>query len=78
MQQQKGSGWNKDKIPQMDLSSGRGVHLYANSLKHIQPAAYDLCCGAILKDYIGNNAAPMSIRRKMNSVGYLLGHCGVQ
>jgi hypothetical protein len=73
----KGSGWNDNKITQMEPSSGLGVHLYANSLKHIQPTAYDLCRGAIIKGYIGNNAAHMSTRRKMNSVGYVAGHCGV-
>jgi len=53
------------------------VHLYPDSLKSIQPTANQLSRGAIFKDYFGNNAARKCARRKLNSHGYLGGHCGV-
>jgi hypothetical protein len=61
----------------MEPSPGLGVHLYNNSLNLIQPTLYSLCRGAIRKDKIGNDAAHKNARSKMNSVGYLVRHCGV-
>jgi hypothetical protein len=46
-------------------------------LKSIQPTANQLRRGEIIKDYVGNNAAHKCARRKLNSYGYLVGHCGV-
>jgi hypothetical protein len=53
------------------------IHLDSDLLKSIQPTANQLCQGAIIKDYIGNNAACKNARRKLNSYGYLVGHCNV-
>jgi len=60
-------------------SAHLAVHLYQDSLKSIQPTANQLRRGAniIIKDYVGNNAARKCTRRKLNSYGYLAGHCGV-
>jgi hypothetical protein len=58
-------------------SGGLSVHLYSDLLKNIQPTANQLRRGAIIKDYIGNNAARKNARRKLNSYGYLVCHCSV-
>ncbi len=72
----KGEGENKDAITPLEPSSGLSVHLYSDS-KSIQPTENQLCRGAIIKDYIGNNAACNSVHRKLILYGYLVGHCGV-
>jgi hypothetical protein len=41
------------------------------------PTANQLRRGAIIKDYVGNNATRKCARRKLNSYGYRVGHCGV-
>ena len=53
------------------------IHLYPDSLKSMQPTANQLRRGAIIMDYVGNNVARKCARRKLNSYGYLVGHCGV-
>ncbi len=74
---EKCKGLNDDQISQMEPSAGLRLHLYDDSINLIQPTPYDLCQGAILKDYIGNNAICKNAKRRMNSIGYLVGHCGV-
>jgi hypothetical protein len=64
----KGEGLDKDEVPQLKPSKGMMIHLFNDSLKMIQPTAYDLRCGAILKDYIGNNALCKTTKRKLNNV----------
>jgi hypothetical protein len=73
----KGQGSNVDKPPPLQPNPGLGLDLYDDSLKLIQPSAYDLRHGAILKDYIGNNAIRKNAKRKLNTFGYVVGHCGV-
>lgn len=74
----KGKGLvDEDDVPPLEPSQELGVHLYDDSLKHIQPTAYDLRRGAILKDYIGNNALRKTAKRKLNSFGYIVGNSGV-
>jgi hypothetical protein len=73
----KGKGLVDDDIPRLEPSKGLAVHLYDDSLKHIQPSSYDLRRGAILKDYIGNNALRKSAKRKLNSYAYIVGNCGI-
>jgi hypothetical protein len=53
------------------------IHLDSDLLKSIQPTANQLCHGAIIKDYIGNNAACKNAQQKLNLYGYLVGHCDV-
>jgi hypothetical protein len=73
----KGKGWNNNKMSQMKPSSGLGLLFDNNSINLIQPTLYDLRHGAIVKDNICNNAACKNARRKMDSIGYLVGHCGL-
>ncbi len=73
----KGRGENEDKISSLEPSGGLSVHLYSNLLKNIQLTANQLSRGAIIKNYIGNNAARKNAQCKLNSYGYLVGHCGV-
>ena len=73
----KAKGTDEDKMSVMYPSANLAVHLYPDSLKSIQPTANQLHRGAIIKDYIGNNAACKCARRKLNSYGYLVDHCGV-
>ena len=73
----KGKGTDEDETTVMCPSANLAVHLYPDLLKSIQPTANQLRRGAIIKDYVGNNAARKCARRKLNSYGYLVGHCGV-
>ena len=73
----KGKGTDKDEMTVMCPSAHLAVHLYQDSLKSIQPTANQLHRGAIIKDYVGNNATRKCTRRKLHSYGYLAGHCGV-
>ncbi len=68
---------DKDEVPRLKPSKGLMIHLFDDSLKMIQPTAYDLHCGAILKDYIGNNALCKTAKRKLNNVSLVVGNCGV-
>jgi hypothetical protein len=61
----------------LEPSGGLSVHLHSNSLKNIQPTANQLHRGAIIKEFIGNNAACKNARHKLNSYGYVVGHCGI-
>jgi hypothetical protein len=62
-----GKGLDNDKVSRMEPSEGLDIHLKVDSLKMIQPTPYDLRQGAILKDYIGNNAICRTTKRKLNS-----------
>jgi len=73
----KGKGTDEDAMTVMCPITHLAVHLYPDSLKKIQPTANQLRRGAIIKDYVGNNAARKCARRKLNSYGDLVGHCGV-
>ena len=73
----KGKGTAEDEMTVMRPSANLAVHLYPDLLKSIQPTANQLRRGEIIKDYVGNNAAHKCARRKLNSYGYLVGHCGV-
>ena len=54
---------DEDEPTQMHPSDNLCVNLYPDSLKSIQPTANQLRHGAIIKDYIGNNAAYKCARR---------------
>ncbi len=73
----KGRGENKAKITLFEPRGGLSVHLYSNLLKNIQPTANQLRRGAIIKDCIRNNAARKNAQHKLNSYGYLVGHCNI-
>ncbi len=73
----KGEGLDEDKVPWLKPSKGLMIHLFDDSLKMIQPTAYDLRHGAILKDYIGNNALCKIAKRKLNNISLVIGNCGV-
>ena len=73
----KGKGTDEDEPTLMRPSANLCIHLYPDSLKSIQPTANQLLRGAIIKDYVGNNTARKCARRKVNSYGYIVGHCGV-
>ncbi len=70
-------GTDEDEPTLMRPSDNLCIDLYPDLLKSIQPNANQLLRGAIIKDYIGNNAACKCARRKLNSYKYLVGHCGV-
>ena len=73
----KGKGTDEDTPTVMAPSANLAVHLYPDLLKSIPPTANQLRRDAIIKDYIGNNAARKCTRRNLNSYGYLISHCGV-
>jgi hypothetical protein len=73
----KEEGLDKDEVPQLKPSKGLIIHLFDDSLKMIQPTAYDLHCSVILKDYIGNNALRKTAKRKLNNVSLVVGNYGV-
>ena len=61
-----GKGTDEDGPTLMHPSANLCVHLYPDLLKSIQPTANQLRRGAIIKDYVGNNAARKCARRKLN------------
>jgi hypothetical protein len=73
----KGEELDEDEVPWFKLIKGLMIHLLNDSLKMIQPTAYDLCCCAILKDYIGNNALCKTTKRKLNNFSLVVGNCDV-
>ena len=73
----KGKGLDNNEVLRMEPSEGLDIHLEEDSLKMIQPTPYDLCRGAILKDYIGNNALHRTAKRKLNNIALTVGNCGV-
>jgi hypothetical protein len=73
----KGKGLDNDEVSWMEPSEGLDIHLEMDSLKMIQPTPYDLRQGAILKDYIGNNALCRTAKSKLNNITLTVGNCGV-
>ena len=73
----KGKGLNDDEVPQMEPNAGLDIHLYEDSLKMIHPTPYELHWGAIVKDYIGNNALCRTAKKKLSNIGLTIGNCGV-
>ena len=70
----KGNGLDNDEVSRMEPSEGLDIHLEVDSLKMIQPTPYDLRRGAILKDYIGNNALRRTAKRKLNNIALTVGN----
>ena len=65
----KGKGTDEDETTVMAPSAKLTVHLYPDLLKSIQPTADQLLCGAIIKDYVRNNATRKCAKRKLNPYG---------
>ena len=68
---------DNDEVPWMAPSDGLDIHLEKDSLMMIQPTEYDLHRGAILKDYVENNAKRRTAKRKLNNIAVTIGNCCV-
>ena len=63
------------EVVRMAPVGGLDIHLYDDSLNYNQPSEIELCRGEIMKDALGIQAARRCAQRKLNNVGYLVGHC---
>ena len=53
------------------------VHLYPDSLEMIQPTAVDMRRGRVLEDHCGEQAKRKCAKRKLNSIGLVIGQSTV-